>query len=217
MFDFTMDWRFSERKDTYGFTRVTRGEMRYWALVAHFTEAPHRISYAFDYANATKDGSVPCVVERTICVLARPVVARQGDPGVWLLVPSGARGEVLDLTGRERLADPVETGDGWDLVHLTRRRISTVTPGHRLTAEYRLRITASQPMEAIRVALPEMVELFTMDVTLPQTPDAALLLHRSEADATSLRSALESRRHLQYSSAKAPLGIYDLMWSAPRG
>lgn len=71
-------------------------------------------------------------------------------------------------------------------------------------------------MEAIRVALPEMVELFTMDVTLPQTPDAALLLHRSEADATSLRSALESRRHLQYSSAKAPLGIYDLMWSGQR-
>lgn len=56
MFDFTMDWRFSERQDTYGFTRVARGEMRYWALVAHFTEAPHRISHAFDYANATKDG-----------------------------------------------------------------------------------------------------------------------------------------------------------------
>lgn len=93
-------------------------------------------------------------MERTICLLARPVVARHSDPGVWLLVPSGARVEVLDPTGRERLADPVEAGDGWDLVHLTRRRTSTVTPGHRLTVEYRLRITASRPVEAIRLALP---------------------------------------------------------------
>lgn len=157
----------------------------------------------------------PCVMERSIHLLARPVVARHSDPGVWLLVPTGAGVEVLEPTGREHLAEPIETGDGWDLVHLTRRRTSTVTPGHRLTVEYRLRITTPQPMEAIRVALPEMVELFTMDVTLPQAPGAALLIHRSEAEATYRRIALEGRQHLQYSSASAPLGIYDLMWSAP--
>lgn len=56
-----------------------------------------------------------------------------------------------------------------------------------------------------------------MDVTLPQAPGAALLIHRSEAEATSTRSASEGRRHLQYSAASAPLGVYDLMWSAPRG
>ena len=56
MFDYTMDWRFSERQDYYGFTRVVRGDMRYWALVAHFAEAPSQISNYFDFANATSDG-----------------------------------------------------------------------------------------------------------------------------------------------------------------
>lgn len=56
MFDYTMDWRFSERQDDYGFTRVVRGDMRYWALVAHFPEVPSRVDYSFDFAKETEEG-----------------------------------------------------------------------------------------------------------------------------------------------------------------
>ncbi|MDN5565022.1 MAG: hypothetical protein L0G49_14895, partial [Luteococcus sp.] len=87
----------------------------------------------------------PCVMERSIHLLARPVVARHSDPGVWLLVPTGAGVEVLEPTGREHLAEPIETGDGWDLVHLTRRRTSAGPPGRRRAGGYPPRGTPPPP------------------------------------------------------------------------